>query len=834
VRTSRITPLLAPAAALYLAADAASATHGLGPLEWIAAALGLVLACGPLALRPMAIEGVPGARRVGTLGAAAGLGLTASLAPEAVTMVRTLAASVAMPVAGALVLDLALLVPDRVPLRRFRSLLVLLAAGAGLGGAAAALPAFELFGQPILVPPRWIQAPIYYVFGAAALALLIRLGRRRRSAPAALAANAWAVMGLFPPVLVGLWVLVVPVPAATAIAIVGAAATAALYGHAAMVDPRRRLSAGPTVRRTVARALVIAAGVASAVALHGQLVHPGLDRWTLGIAVLGWLLVLLAFWRGFEPILVRFFAPQGGRLLRAITRARDGMRRAATLEELAAAVLAPLRDGTGGDGRPRIRVFDPPLELTVDLAGGGHVRRVDTDSPLEAQVERAPGEVTLYADLDAQMVRQPELRAVAESMEALEAFGLVPLTRDESQEGCLLLSGEDRGALRLEELEGLRVLGRELANRIVSLASEQRALGRLARMAARHDEAEEALEAARDELERLREDGRALRAGRGEARRNAPPVAYSAAMRALDRRITDLATVDAPVFLEAEAGTPIDRVARRLHEESPRREGPFVIADASSVPADQVATALFGGEGQLGWLRLAAQGTLLLADLPALPREVQRELAEALAIKRVRTAEGAAAHPLSARIVVSARRSLAELRQGDVIDESLAGWLEPGRVRVPPLRERREDMASLVLLALDRACRVLGREPMGVEQGALEALLAHDWPGNLRELQHVVDRAVARARGARVTRSDLPPLTGVAPPADPLEGTWNEIERAILEKAMARAEGNKSEAARILDLKRTTFLDKLRRHGMRNPSKPPGKPPKADEEDASA
>ncbi len=833
MRTSRITPLLAPAAALYLAADAASATRGLGPLEWIAAALGVVLATGPLVLRPMVIESVPGAKRVGTLGAAAGIGLTASLSPESGSMLRSIAASVSLPLAGALVLDLALLVPDRVPWRRFRSLMVLAAVGAGLGGAGAILPAFHVFGEPILVPPQWIEAPAYYAFGAAALALLVRLGRRRRSAPGALAANAWAVMGLVPIVLVGAWVIAVPVPVATATAIVGAAATAALYGHAAMVDPRRRLSAGPTVRRTVARALVVAVGVGTAVSFHAELADPHLDTWTLGVAVLGWLLILIAFWRGLEPLVVRFFSPRGGRLLRGVQEAREQMRGAATLEELGAAVLAPLREAGGGEGRPRLRLFDPPLEVTVDLAGGGHARRVETLSPLEGQVERAPGEVILAADIEAQMVRQPELRPLAESLDSLEAFGMVPLTRDDNAEGCLLLSGELRGALRLEELEALRLLGRDLAMRLAALSSEQRALGRLARLAAREDELEESLEAARGELAHLREDARALRAGRGEARRNAAPVAYSAAMRTLSRRVTELATTDSPVLLEAEAGTPVDRVARRLHEESPRADGPFVIADASALPPELAAAALFGDdEGNPGWLRLAAEGTLLLADLPALPREVQHELAEALAIRRAST-PGGAAHPVTARLVATSRRPLTDLRADEVIDEDLAGWLDPGRVHVPPLRERRDDMPSLVLLALDRACRVQGREPMGVEQGALEALLAHDWPGNLRELQHVVDRAVGKARGPKVTRSDLPPLAGVAPPADPLEGSWNDVERRLLERALKRADGNKSEAARLLDLKRTTFLDKLRRHGMRGAGSKKSKGKKAGEEDAT-
>ena len=115
------------------------------------------------------------------------------------------------------------------------------------------------------------------------------------------------------------------------------------------------------------------------------------------------------------------------------------------------------------------------------------------------------------------------------------------------------------------------------------------------------------------------------------------------------------------------------------------------------------------------------------------------------------------------------------------------------------------------MLALDRASRVLGRPPIGIAQAALDVLLAHDWPGNLRELQHVVDRAVARAQGPQVLRADLPLLAGAAPTTDPLEGTFAALEHRILERAMRRAKGNKSEAARLLGLKRTTFLDKLKR-----------------------
>src|SRR5690606_4824207 len=136
---------------------------------------------------------------------------------------------------------------------------------------------------------------------------------------------------------------------------------------------------------------------------------------------------------------------------------------------------------------------------------------------------------------------------------------------------------------------------------------------------------------------------------------------------------------------------------------------------------------------------------------------------------------------------------------------------------VPPLRERREDMGSLVLLALDRACRVFGRDVLGIEPDTQKLLEAHAWPGNLRELQWVIDRAVAVAPGPKVRPIDLPPLApakAAAAAADPLDGTYVELERKVLIRALERAAGNKSEAARLLGLKRTTFLDKLRRHEL--------------------
>jgi DNA-binding NtrC family response regulator len=282
--------------------------------------------------------------------------------------------------------------------------------------------------------------------------------------------------------------------------------------------------------------------------------------------------------------------------------------------------------------------------------------------------------------------------------------------------------------------------------------------------------------------------------------------------------------LDAPLLIVAEGGTFVDQIGQIVHQTSGRAGGAFVVADCGSVRPERSEAALFGEEGgdagaHPGWLRLAAGGSLLLVDAPALSPVAQHTLAEAVAARQARPVGGAGSYPLDARIIATSRLDLDPLVDAGAFDPELGRWLSPLRVEVPPLRERREDLPSLVLLALDRACRVLGRTVVGIEPEALEVLLAHDWPGNLRELQSVIDRAVARTEGSKVSRKDLPPLPrgmataeGVERDDDPLVGTYTALEKRILERALERAAGNKSEAARLLGLKRTTFLDKLRRH----------------------
>ena len=494
---------------------------------------------------------------------------------------------------------------------------------------------------------------------------------------------------------------------------------------------------------------------------------------------------------------------------------------ATTLDEIARAVLGPLRDASGSrDAEALLSTIAPARTGRVDAAGEPHISPRALPEALVARLVERPGEVIVRAPIEARIVRRPLERALLDALVGLDALAAVPLTTSGELDGVLVVPRGRRGsALALEELRALERLGAALAARVSVLARTERSDARANEASAAHDREEERATALDDELTRLRADLRVLKAGPAADRLASPPIAYSPRMRALVARVADAAPLDAPVLLVGEPGVGFEVIAGALHAQSGRARGPFVVADCGAVRPERSEAALLGEEGaegdaHPGWLRLAAGGTLFLVDVPALSRDAQRALAEALAVRQARAIGGAGAYTVDTRIVATSQRAIPDLLSAAVFDVELGQWLTPLALEIPPLRERREDLPSLVLLALDRAARTLGRESIGIDRAALDALLHHDFRGNLRELQSVVDRAVECARGSKVMLEDLPSIVGHKTGEDPLSGTYDAIERRVLEHALLRASGNKSEAARLLGLKRTTFLDKLRRYKL--------------------
>jgi DNA-binding NtrC family response regulator len=589
-------------------------------------------------------------------------------------------------------------------------------------------------------------------------------------------------------------------------------------GHLAWVDPRWR-----TLRRAGAPFLIASAAcflVALALAPESRLEPWKLGMFALGSSVLWWAAFTFA-----RKVLQRAVWTTSGRIAAAAATARDELMGRSSLDDIAAAILSPFvtLPLDPDSGLPELVTFEPPLRARIEAGERPSIRSGDAPAAItHALMQRESKWGLDLLALRPRIVREPQLRELVELMQNRSIGLVLPCVHLEHLEGLLILPLEDRAEpLSYVELEELGRLGDALGGALSSALAQRRAESHIHELSELRRNAEERIELLQGEVEQLRDQCDVL--GRGLAEDQTLHVAYSPSMRRVQTRAIELAPSEDPILLIAGAGSPVLPVSRFIHDRGPRWDAPFVVADCAASSPDDVLGLLFGAEGgRRGWFDSATGGTLLLRDLPALPRDAQAELASALrrADEAETQGEGElpdASVPTSAppRIIATSRADLAALRQEEALDPELQRCFGRVGLRIPPLRERREDVPSLVLLAIDRACRVLARDPVGIDQAAMEALVDHEWPGDVAELELIVELAAGRARGKTIARSDLPPLAWPADDSnETLEGTYVEVERRLLERALRRAGGNKSQAARRLGLKRTTFLDKLRRHGL--------------------
>ena len=324
---------------------------------------------------------------------------------------------------------------------------------------------------------------------------------------------------------------------------------------------------------------------------------------------------------------------------------------------------------------------------------------------------------------------------------------------------------------------------------------------------------------------RLRRENEALRF---EVRRLADPsslVGPSAAMAELRRRLESIARTDAPVLVVGEAGSGKERVARALHAASRRSAKLFVAVRCAGPSAAPAQDELFGaGAARVGALEAAGGGTLFLDDLAAIPLDAQDALLEALG---PRGAPRPAGRP-DVRLVAAARRDLSG--DGRVRDE-LRRRFDGAPLRVPPLRERREDLPALAAEILDHIARDLKLPaPPVPTPAALERLAGHEFPGNVRELKNVLEGA-ALASGNGSIEADHLVLHGAGAPRGgngnafeewvaslpesfDLRDLETDIERVIVRRALAASSGVAAQAARKLGLSRSDLAYKLRRLGI--------------------
>lgn len=312
-----------------------------------------------------------------------------------------------------------------------------------------------------------------------------------------------------------------------------------------------------------------------------------------------------------------------------------------------------------------------------------------------------------------------------------------------------------------------------------------------------------------------------------EAPRPPDLVGDSEGIREVARLVHKLARVDSSVLIHGETGVGKEVVARAIHEASPRRTGELVVVDCGSMPATLIASILFGHEKgsftgadqrRAGAFERANGGTVLLDEIGELPLEVQPALLGVLERRAFTRVGGAQPIAVDVRILAATHRDLrAEVNAGR-FRADLYYRLAVAKILIPPLRERPEDVEPL---ARHFVQKLTGMDDLGPLANALDALKAHPWSGNVRELRNVVEAAIVMGEidlgGERPVPLPTPTVSGqVVAYRDARTAALTRFEGEYLKDLIERTEGNASEAARLARMDRPYLLTLLRKHGLRS------------------
>jgi two-component system, NtrC family, response regulator AtoC len=301
-------------------------------------------------------------------------------------------------------------------------------------------------------------------------------------------------------------------------------------------------------------------------------------------------------------------------------------------------------------------------------------------------------------------------------------------------------------------------------------------------------------------------------------------------MREVYKLIGKVAAADTTVLITGESGTGKEIVARAIHRHSPRASHPLVTISGAAIPDSLIESELFGHErgaftGALqtkpGRLEQAEGGTLFLDEIGDLPAATQVKLLRVLQEREFERLGGQRTIRVNVRVIAATNRALEHLVSDGRFREDLFYRLNVVQIQMPPLRARRSDIPALAehFVRLHGAARLNG--PPTFADAALRALLLYDYPGNVRELENIVQRSVTLARGSVITLDDLTPSLSAAstdarvPCVDelvalPLDDAVRAFERLVITRALIRSGSNKTEAARLLGIRRQHLYDKMR------------------------
>ena len=334
------------------------------------------------------------------------------------------------------------------------------------------------------------------------------------------------------------------------------------------------------------------------------------------------------------------------------------------------------------------------------------------------------------------------------------------------------------------------------------------------------------------EIERLREKASGYRGGW--------IVGNNEKMGRIAKLVGKVAKGKATVLLQGESGTGKEVVARAIHQQSPRADKPFTPINCAAIPDDLLESELFGFEEgaftgakrrKKGLLEVADGGTLFLDEIGEMPPKMQAKMLRVLETQKLRRVGGTRDVEIDVRFVAASNRDLKAAIEDGVFREDLYYRLGVVVIDLPPLRERIEDLELFVAAFIDEFNRTMGRTVAGVSTESLRVMRRYSWPGNIRELRNVIERAMVLCEQEEIQPAHLPaelsdgrdpsevsgssePVEELPPDGLDLKGVVTDLERRYIEEALERTDGNQTEAAKLLSISRDQLRYRLEKYGL--------------------
>ncbi|MEG6615538.1 sigma 54-interacting transcriptional regulator [Peptococcaceae bacterium 1198_IL3148] len=291
-----------------------------------------------------------------------------------------------------------------------------------------------------------------------------------------------------------------------------------------------------------------------------------------------------------------------------------------------------------------------------------------------------------------------------------------------------------------------------------------------------------------------------------------------------------VAKTNAAVLIRGESGTGKELFARAIHEASNRADKPFVVVNCAAIPPTLFESEVFGYEGgaftganrqgKAGVFEAAHQGTLFLDEVAELPPDLQVKLLRVLQDQEFCRVGGSKPIQVDVRIITATHRNLEEMLHKELFREDLYYRLNVVTLEVPPLRDRREDIPELIYQFTQEYSQLYGKHISRLEPSVMAVLLAYPWPGNVREMKNVVERMVILAEGDTITEANIPNTLkqqqgkNQLPYQTGLVSVTEQTERELIQKTLEQVNGNRSQAARMLGIPRSTLYYKMHQLGL--------------------